>query len=137
MPTIECTEKQLQLIQEAVEFTSRFDCGQLGFTYMPKAATREYWKARGEDLVNWLEKRDLMEFHYQAIKRIWWDLDSNANWGVGYDDDADSLFDMYQVIRHEIWKSKRKEGDDLHYSNYEYPASKFGKEDLIKVNIKH
>ena len=86
MPTIECTEKQLQLIQEAVEFTSRFDCGQLGFTYMPHAATKEYWKSSGEELTKWLEKRDQMEKHFAEIKKIWWDLESNANWGVGYDD---------------------------------------------------
>jgi len=135
MPTIECTEKQMRLIQEAVEFTSRFDCGQLGFSYMPHAATKEYWKSTGDELTKWLEKRDQMEFYFSVIKKIWWDLEPDANWGVGHDDDADALFDMYQVIRHEIWKSKHKDGDPVFYSHDEYPATKFGKEELIKVKI--
>lgn len=140
MVTITCTKEQLELIDTAVEFTSRFICGQLSESIMPNAAKKQYHATFGkgseDEFRQWIEKRNKMNSLFNEIKELWWGLSPNSNKGVGYDDDADNLFDMHCVIRHELYKSKSDEDKEiLRHTLSAHPATQFGKESLIKVKI--
>ena len=37
------------------------------------------------------------------IKKRFWGLESNAMYGIHYDDTADILFSLHQVLRHQLW----------------------------------
>lgn len=53
--------------------------------------------------------------HLYEIESLAWDLSPGKSYGVKYDDNADVLFDIHQVIRHHLWKMKPE--PKLHYEN--------------------
>ena len=59
-------------------------------------------------------------------------MDKNASYGIGHNSDADTLYDIYQVIRHQIWKDDKRV-DKPKYTNQAYPATKFSKQPLIEI----
>lgn len=43
------------------------------------------------------------------IKSRFWGLESNALYGIHYDPTADILWDIHQVLRHQLWLDKPDE----------------------------
>ena len=75
-------------------------------------------------------KEKLEDLLYQ-LKKLCWNQSKNASYGVNYSDYSDMLIDMYEVIRHELWKEDDKR---LNYTVDAYPAHHWnGNEPLIKV----
>ena len=51
----------------------------------------------------WQEMRHDAERLSKEIKKRFWGLESNAMYGIHYDDYADILFDLHRVLRHQLW----------------------------------
>jgi len=122
MYTITCSEKQLKAISLACEILSRLQCGHIS------AVLDQCKNEKGESFCIPYESIHKVE---KIIKPIL-GLGLNAHYGVGKFDSADILWDIYQVIRHQIWNDR----DIRERNNWcvdASPALKFGSEELIKV----
>lgn len=82
----------------------------------------------------WQKMREDAETFCKEIKKRFWDLAPNADYGIHYDDTADILWDMYQCLRFELWKNQPE--PKSHITVDAFPASQFGSEPLIKVTSK-
>ena len=137
--TIELTEKQARLLSSAMDSFARLIIGQ-DWEYQQlmenawfkrcKEATGNMLDDKFED--GWQAMRDDAERICKEIKLRFWGMPGNATYGVKYDDTADILFDMHQVIRHQLWldddeKTGRNGIVDA------APAHQFGSEPLIKI----
>lgn len=137
--SIELNGKQLRALAYACNEFSRLICGQ-DWSYqilMERAWEKRCKEATGKCMDDefeggWKEMRADAEVLSKQIKRRFWGIESNALYGINYDDTADVLFDMYQVMRHQLWQDKPadKRGQGTVDA---YPATQFGKEDLIKI----
>src|SRR3990167_5112032 len=96
---VELTKKQLELLQQATEFSSRFICGQV---------THSFWISQAQykdfDKPEWREKANEVDKRMDEVKKIWWNMESPGHHGLGFHPESDMLWDMYQVIRHQLWK---------------------------------
>jgi hypothetical protein len=103
--TITLTEEQLQLISQACEFTSRFLAGQVSVSFWPGMMLHH----REFDInsPDYLDRKQAMEILMRQVAEIGWKKDYGH--GCGYDKRADVLFEAYQVMRHELWKSLPEE----------------------------
>lgn len=80
----------------------------------------------------WQAMRDDAERICREIKRRFWNIPPNASYGIHYDDMADILFDMHQVIRYQLWLDNNNP-NKTHWTVDAYPASQAGSELLIKI----
>jgi hypothetical protein len=139
---IELTEEQLQLISRAVEFTSRFHCGQIGHSFLPyetqAVIDEDYISLGSRDWDKIHAKRQLFDVYGRLIKHLMYpelDILSNANYGVNKHDYSDNLYDIYKQINVAIKKendSKLPE-EEIHW-NVDSSFSKFG--NLPNINLK-
>lgn len=109
--TLELTERQAKVLSYACDQFSRLICGQdWSYQELFEAA----WEKRCKEAVGdngmdkewdggWQTMREDAEIFSKQIKRRFWGLESNAMYGVQYDDTADILFDLHQTIRHQLW----------------------------------
>ena len=51
----------------------------------------------------WDKMRADAEAICKQIKKRFWGCETNAMYGIRYSDTADILFDLYRVIRHQLW----------------------------------
>lgn len=108
--TLHLTKKQAEILSYACDQFSRLICGQ-DWSYQDlfeAAWERRAIEATGERMskdydCGWREMRSETEDLCKRIKKRYWGLDSNAMYGIHYDDTADLLFDIHQVIRHQLW----------------------------------
>lgn len=80
----------------------------------------------------WSDMRFEAEDLCKYIKKRFWGLESNALNGIHYDQTADILFDIHQVLRHQLWLDK----PDENKSTITVDASEamcFGDEPLIEI----
>lgn len=125
--TIELTQKQLKLLQQATEFSARFICGQVNHSFwIHQARDKDFYSPE------WRKKANQVDEKMSEVKKLWWDIDGSGNNGLGYHKDSDILFDMYQVIRHQLWKDDENLNKST-TSNQSYPASKHSTEPLIEI----
>ena len=82
----------------------------------------------------WYKMREDAETFCKEIKRRFWGLAPNANYGFNYDDTADIIWDCHRVIRHELWKNNPNRSRFTVDS--ENPSFSIGSEPLIKVTSK-
>ena len=52
----------------------------------------------------WSQMREDAERMCREMKKRFWGLEPNALYGVHYDNNGDTLWDIHQVIRHQLWK---------------------------------
>ena len=107
---LELTERQAKLLSYACDRLSRIICGQ-DWTY--QEFMEEAWEKRCKEATGismdkewdggWSAMRDEAEAWCKVIKKRFWGLESNAMYGIHYDDTADILFALHTVIRHQIW----------------------------------
>lgn len=137
---IEMNERQARLLSWVCDTFPRLIEGQ-GHAYQDlfeSAWEKRCKKATGKMMDDefeggWQKMREDAETFCKEIKRRFWDLAPNANWGVHYDDTADIIWDMYQALRHELWKNQP---EPKNYTVDAFPAHQFGSEPLIKVTSK-
>jgi hypothetical protein len=98
--TLTVTEDQARAIQKACEFLARVRIGQVTeiLTHLP--FDKEHWiidKFKFSDQLNEMFKPSC-------------GLSENSSYGVGTFEDADILFDIYEVIRHRLaWDKAENE----------------------------
>ena len=133
---IELTEKQLQLLMRTCEVQSRLMIGQTDHAedIFLNALKRhkynndkDYWKLEEyEDDRNWITEQ-LEELHCRC-----WNQLPNEFYGVKYSPESDTLIDMVEVIRHQLWQDR--EGEKSSFTNDSYPAFHWNKDEpLIKI----
>ena len=141
--TLELTKKQAQLLSYACDQFSRLICGQdWEFQQLMEMAWEKRCKEATGKMMDeewdggWYNMRHEAEEICKQIKKRFWGLDYNALYGIHYDDDADILFDIHCVIRHQLWK----DNDDEHKSNITvdaYEAMQVGNEPLAIIKKKN
>ena len=113
-------EKQLRLIAVALEQHSRMICGQLSETYLPALEhgmmAEHYYKYKEEHpedadnaMSNYCNIRDTVDHYLAYIKRIVWNLNTHAHYGIGYDPEADLGYEMYKQILSQFEKEREEE----------------------------
>ena len=138
---LELNEKQARLLSWALDTLPRLIEGQ-GHAYQDlfeSAWEKRCKKATGKMMDDefeggWQKMREDAETFCCEIKRRFWALHPNADYGIHYDETADILWDMYQVLRHELWKNRKE--PKPHYTVDAYPATQYSKEPLINVTSK-
>lgn len=141
--TIELTERQARLLSWACDRLSRIICGQ-DWTY--QEFLEMAWEKRAKEATGnsmdkewdggWQNMRDDAEEICKDIKKRFWGLEWNALYGVKYDDDADILFDIHQVIRHQLWIDDESPNKSRWTVDAD-TAMRFGSEPLAEIKPKH
>ncbi len=132
--TVELNERQMRMISESLEFTSRFICGQVGTVYWPSDAMHHEKMNTGQDFEDYMARRDLMDHLMDAVKMIGWKMKPNSYQGIGYNKNADTMYDMYKVINHALWNNQSDEEKQLtRNSRSSDKPLKYGSEPLIVV----
>lgn len=137
---LELTEKQAKLLSWALDTFPRLIQGQ-SFAYQDlfETAWEKRCKAATGNMMDeefeggWSQMREDAEALCKKIKRRFWNLPYNSQNGIHYDDTADVLWDIQQVIRHELW---RNDPDRTHYTVDASPAMQVGSEPLAKIETK-
>lgn len=111
--TLKLTERQAKLLSYACDRLARIIQGQ-DWTY--RGFFEDAWERRCKEATGklmdkdfeggWLNMRLDAEMLCTQIKRRFWGLEPNAMFGIHYDDTADILFDIHQVIRKQLWDDK-------------------------------
>lgn len=111
------TERQARLLSYACDQFSRLICGQ-DWSY--RELMESAWEKRCKEATGnfmdkewdggWSAMRAEAEQISKTIKKRFWGLESNAFYGIHYDDTADILFDLHQVIRHQLWLDRPDSG---------------------------
>ena len=138
--TLHLTKLQVEILSYACDRFSRLICGQdWTFQDLFEAA----WEKRCKEAVGghgmdkeweggWQNMRDDAEVMSNEIKRRYWGLERNAMYGIHYDDTADILYDIHQVLRHQLWLD-RPEDKKSHITVDADDAMQFGKEPLARI----
>lgn len=135
---LELTERQARLLSWACDTIARIIEGQ-DRTYqdMMEAAWEKRCKEATGKMMDdewdggWHQMREDAERMCIEMKKRFWGLDANTLYGVHYNNDADTLWDIHQVIRHQLWL------DNPNRQQYTVDASEtlqFG--DELLANIK-
>ena len=139
---IELNERQMRLLSWALDTLPRLIEGQdHSFQdLLEQAWEKRCKKATGKMMDDtwdggWHQMRQDAEETCLEIKRRFWGLPPNTLNGLHYDNTADILWDMYQVIRHQLWLD-REDPDKPRYTVDASPAVQFGDEPLIVVKPK-
>ena len=138
---IELTEKQARLLSYVCDQFARLIQGQdAAFQDLMETAWEKRCKNATGNMMDeewdggWYAMREEAERTCREIKRKFWGLPANTFNGIHYDDTADILFDIHQVIRHELWKNRPE--PKSHITNDAFIATRFGDEPLCKVTSK-
>ena len=106
--TIEVSKHQLQMLSMMCDRMARLICGQLGNSV--QEFVEEAWEKRHKTeecpsgmAEGWGDMRAEVEMLLDLLKRIGWGLESNAYYGIKYDDTADLFWEMHEVMRHQLW----------------------------------
>jgi hypothetical protein len=135
---LELTDDQLSTIAEALEFTSRFHCGQIGTSYLPHPTQELMWDK--EDWPGSQKRREQFDSLGGLMKSVMHkDMDArlHSSYGVGFHEYSDELYDMYKLMRHVVHMQNQKENpdEDMNYSTYSH-RTKFGNKPDIKIELK-
>ena len=137
--TLHLTERQTKILSYACDQFSRLICGQ-DWSYQELMV--EAWEKRCKEATGnfmdkewdggWHNMRADAERLSKTIKRRFWGLESNAFYGIHYDDTADILFDLHKVIRHQLWLD-RPESEKSHITVDAFEAVQVGDEPLAII----
>ena len=133
------TKRQVQLLSYACDRFSRLICGQ---DWSHQELMEAAWERRCKEATGkmmdkewdggWSNMRSEAEEICKYIKKRFWGLESNAFYGIHYDQTADILWDINQVLRHQLWLDKPDE-DKLTITVDAYSAMRVGDEPLIEI----
>ncbi len=134
---IELTEDQLYTIAEALEFTSRFHCGQIGSSYLPGETRQLLWNK--EDWDNSRKRTDQFDALAGILGNVLHEdlsCSTGHSKGVGFSEYSDNLYDYYKLIRHKLHIESAKDlpEDEYHYNVYSY-YNKQGNEPDLEVSV--
>ena len=138
---IELNERQAQLLSWALNTFPRLIEGQSSAyqDLLESAWERRCKKATGKMMDDefeggWQKMREDAEAFCKEIKKRFWGLAPNAEYGIHYDESADILWDIYQCLRFELWKNRPE--PKSHMTVDAFPATGFSEEPLCTVTSK-
>jgi len=126
------TREQLSVIQEALEFFSRFSAGQL--TYLPPSFERFLWNSFS--IEDFIARRDLWEASLRETKKAMFKLPINASLGIGNEqltEEAKIAYDIYRPILEEFAKEYDETHSHKRHSVYNHPGLSYSKEGRIVI----
>lgn len=126
--SIELNKKQLAAISEACDAHCRNICGQLNIgleDVIERAIEREL---KDEDFDTRMRVRDEVKDLLNQIKLKVWKMPYGASYGVKYDEKADILFDVHQILRHQLYLLRKEK---LTCTVDSTPGSPFSHEPMI------
>lgn len=129
--TLQLNKRQLELLSQACDEHSRNICGQLDVgleSIIERAIMRTYPTAQFDARHEIIKKVKTLLYEIESLV---WDLGPGGTHGVKYDDSADILFDIHQVIRHHLWKLKPE--PKPHCVNSASPATLFGSQPAVII----
>ena len=136
---LELTEKQAKLLSWALDTLPRIIEGQ---DSVYQDMMEDAWEKRAKEATGdfmdkefeggWYAMRNDAEYYSNAIKKRFWGLERNATYGLHYDETADILWDIHQVIRHQLWLD-RPDDKKSSYTVDAYPAHCWGTEPLAII----
>lgn len=136
--TITLNERQLRLLAYACRVTDRLIVGQLNFS-LQECCEEAFKKLHKNDEAGkigsdmWRTMRYVVEKSMDMLRKLCWGVEHNEDRGIGYDDDADILFDMQKVIEHALWlEQDPKKRSNITNDAFEHTRP-FGNERNIKV----
>lgn len=136
--TITLNERQLRLLAYACRVTDRLIVGQLNFS-LQECCEEAFKKLHKNDEAGkigsdmWRTMRYVVEKSMDMLRKLCWGVEHNEDHGIGYDDDADILFDMQKVIEHALWlEQDPKKRSNITNDAFEHTRP-FGNERNIKV----
>ena len=128
--TIKLNRKQLILLYLMTGRVFRNICGQLdlGVGEVIEKAIDRHFKNHNEAQDVWCKVKAQLDW----IRTKCWRVEINAFYGIKYNDDADILWDIHQVLRHQLWL------EDPHRKSYTVDSSVFkvAREPLIEVELR-
>lgn len=136
---LELTERQAKILSYVCDQFSRLICGQdWSYQELFEAAWEKRCKEATGNMMDkefeggWYEMRADAEAICKKVKKRFWGCEANAMYGIHYDDTADILFSMHQVLRHQLWLD-RPEDQKSHITVDAYEAMQYGSEPLAKI----
>lgn len=141
--TITCTEKQLAMLEMICDRYARLIQGQLELSLQD--ICEKAWERRHKTEANphaigseeWYTMRHDLEALLEGMKERFWGLSGGSYNGLGYDDWADSLWDMHQVMRYARYCAMPKDKRDLmRYTVMSDSPMRFGSEPLVSIEYK-
>ena len=136
---ITLTKRQVQLLSYVCDQFSRLICGQdWSFQELMEAAWERRCKEATGKMIDkewdggWGNMRFEAEDLCKYIKKRFWGLESNALYGIHYDPTADILWDIHQVLRHQLWLDRPDE-DKPTITVDASEAMRIGEEQLITI----
>ena len=131
---LELNRRQLEILSDACDNHSRNICGQLdvGLSDILEAGIAREYKTADFEHRHQIRER-AMEL-LREVKVLVWNMGAGASYGVNYDAKADILFDIHQVIRHQLWKMRPEPRPQMSVcSTQGFP---FGDEPFVTVTKK-
>ncbi len=138
--TIELNERQLRLLSWACDTLPRLIEGQdWSFQQLMEQAWEKRCKGATGNFMDkewdggWYAMREDAERLCKEIKARFWGLPANSMFGIHYDDEADILWDIYQVARHQLWLDNPNPNKSMMTVDAS-PAMAIGSEPLVKIS---
>lgn len=116
---IELEEYQLKLISDCLEMVSRIYCGQLDTITIFPLNDELYDNNKPCTLRDFSNKSSKVNGKLNEIKEIIWG-EMSGHHGIGYNKEADHLYDMYKQILYKIEQVKK---DNSKVSNTRYQSN--------------
>ena len=137
--SLELTKRQAELLSYACDQFSRLIIGQdWSYRELFEAAWEKRCKEATGNFMDkewdggWQNMREEAEAFSQNIKKRFWGLDRQTMYGIHYDDVADILFSLHQVLRHQLWLD-RPEDKKSHITVDSDEAMQIGSEPLAII----
>lgn len=133
---IDFTREQLNVVQQALEFMSRFQAGQVT-DFTPNFSNwliSEHMKTN-----DYAERRDMWEEHlYKAKEYLFNNFGKYESFGIGSNEQPEEnkiAYDIYRPILEFLHKEYHDENPDSpkHYSVYSHPGLTYSNEGRIKI----
>ena len=140
--TITCTEKQLAMLEMICDRYSRLVCGQLDLSlqevcevaWCKDHKTPEHPHAIGSN--EWYTMRHELEATLKGMEAEYWGLSGGRYNGIGYDDWADTLWDMHQCMRYARYCAfPPDKQEEMRWTVMSDTPMRCGSEPLIEVKI--
>lgn len=133
---IECTEKQLQMIDAATELQCRLICGQMWLGPVQDIFMDAFEKAFPDK--SWQDIRSELEEDMKMLQKKYFNLSPNASYGLGHDNYADNLWSIHKCCEHARWLALPQEDKEkTKWSVMADPPMQYGDQPLMKVELKH
>lgn len=131
---IEFSKEQLSVVQQALEFASRFCAGQINY-FAPFIEAQILRNCITHD--KFIEAREQYEHHLSMFKlNAFPNLSYNESLGIGssmLQEEAKICYDIYRPILEQFDKELREKNPDIGYSVYQNPGLTFFQEGRITI----